>query len=117
MQATIKPVTFPRWFRFGAITLWRWIFVRRGKETDKALIAHEMAHAKDQAQWLVLPWFALYLLSPRFRFTAEVIGHAAQIKAGSSTVQWAAASITNRYWTFCTFAEAETALLAALARR
>ncbi len=106
----IKIKKFSKWFRFDAITIWPFIFVRCGKEEDKALIAHEMAHAKDQVRWLVLPWFVLYFLSPRFRFTAEVIGHAAQIKAGSGNVQWAAESITNRYWTFCTFAEAETAI-------
>lgn len=109
-------INFPRWFRFDAITLWPFIFVRRGRETDKALIAHELAHAKDQARWLVLPWFSLYLISPRFRFTAEVIGHAAQIKAGGGTVPWAAASITNRYLTFCTFAEAEAALIRELSK-
>lgn len=106
----IKTVNFPRWFRFDAITLWPFVFVRKGRENDTALIAHEKAHLIDQRNWLVLPWFVMYLISPRFRFTAEVIGHAAQIKAGGGTVQWAAAHITNRYWTFCTFAEAEAAL-------
>lgn len=106
----IKSVNFPRWFRFDAITIWPFIVVRKGCDSDLALIAHEKAHLIDQRNWFVLPWFVMYFLSPRFRFTAEVIGHAAQVKAGGCRVQWAAATITNRYWTFCTFAEAEVAL-------
>jgi hypothetical protein len=110
----IKPVTFPRWFRFDAITLYPFIFVRAGMENDEALIAHEQVHLQDQKNWFVLPWFLLYFLSPRFRFTAEVLGHAAQVRANGCSVQWAAAHITNRYWTFCTFAEAEASLLQTL---
>ncbi len=116
----IKPTNFPRWWPFGAFAFWRWIFIRPELAGKAALIAHEQAHLDDQRGWLQLPawlsllsalvWLLLYFVSPRFRFTAEVIGHAAQVKADGCSVQWAAAHITNRYWTFCTFAEAEKAI-------
>lgn len=116
----ITLVDFPKRWPFGAFAFWRWVFIRPELAGNAALIAHERAHLDDQRGWLGLPswlslvsallWVLLYFISPRFQFTAEVIGHAAQIKAGGGTVQWAAARIKNRYWTFCTLAEAEKAL-------
>lgn len=117
----IKTVNFPQWWPFGAFAFWRWVFIRPELVKNTALIAHEQAHLDDQREWLKLPgwlsllsailWVVMYFLPfPYFRFTAEVIGFAAQVKAGGCTVQWAAAHIVNRYWTFCTFAEAEKAI-------
>ncbi len=106
----IVSTNFPCWFGFAAVTIWPFIFIRHESANDAALIAHERAHLSDQRNWFLLPWWFMYLIAPRFRFTAEVIGFAAQIKAGGCSVQLAAAAITNRYWTFCTFAEAESAI-------
>jgi hypothetical protein len=113
-------VDFPKWWPFGAFAFWRWVFIRPELAGNAALIAHERAHLDDQRGWLGLPswlslvsallWVLLYFISPRFRFTAEVIGHAAQIKAGGGTIDWAAAHIVNRYWTLRKLAEASAAL-------
>lgn len=112
----IKSVTFPKWFRFDAITIWPFIFIRKGRENDTALIAHEKAHLDDQLYGFVLPWWIAYLLSKSFRFNAEVIGHAAEIRAGGCSIQWAAAHIANAYKTGCTFAQAEAALKTELSK-
>jgi hypothetical protein len=111
----IVHVNSPRWFRFDAITVWPFIFVRKNRANDAALIAHERAHYEDQSIFVVFWWLA-YLLSKPFRFNAEVIGHAAEIRANGCSVQWAAAHIANAYKTGCTFAQAEAALKTELSK-
>lgn len=116
----IKPVNFPSWWPFGAFAFWRWVFIRPELAGNAALISHERAHLDDQRGWLGLPgwlslvsalvWVLLYFFSFYFRFRSEVIGHAAQIKAGGGTVQMAAAHIVNKYKTLRSFAQAEAAI-------
>lgn len=117
----VKAVNFPRWWRFGAFTFWRWVFIRPELANNVPLIAHEQAHLDDQRNWLGLPswlslfsallWVLMYFLPfPYFRFTAEVIGFSAQVKAGGCTVSWAAIQIVDKYWTFCTVTEAKQAI-------
>ena len=84
----ISTTLIPR--EFNALTIWPFMFIRQGHSGDAALIAHEMAHYREQRNCGVLPWLLLYWLSKRFRIAAEVRGYRAQIAAGGITVDQAA---------------------------
>lgn len=61
------------------------------------LIAHEEVHLKEQARWLVVPWWIAYLLSPKFRLAAEVRAHRVQIDMGGCTPEQAARWLATNY--------------------
>lgn len=75
---------------FDAFTCWPFIFIRPASANDQALIEHERVHLAEQARWLVLPWFAAYVLSRRFRQAAEIRGYRRQIELGGISVDQAA---------------------------
>lgn len=89
---------------FDALTVWPFIFVHPGKETP-GLIEHERVHWREQMRWLVLPWWALYLLSKRFRLAAEVRAYRRQIAVGGISIVSAAMQLT-KYRTGVTYAQA-----------
>ena len=72
----------PAVFGAAALTVWPFVFVRPESAADAALIAHEQVHFKEQRRWLVLPWWAAYLLSRKFRCAAEVRAYRVQIALG-----------------------------------
>jgi Domain of unknown function (DUF4157) len=45
----------------NAMTIGRWIFVRRGHELDVGLIAHELVHVQQWRERHALPFLARYL--------------------------------------------------------
>ena len=47
---------------FCAITIWPFIFVRKGKKITDTVINHEGIHGKQQVEMLVIPFFVWYLL-------------------------------------------------------
>jgi len=62
LMLTIKvaqlPWPFPEWV--NAVTIWPVIFYE--PPIVGATLVHERYHWKDQLRWLVLPWFAIYLV-------------------------------------------------------
>lgn len=100
----------PSWFGFGAITIWPFILIVPSLAGDKALVEHELVHYREQRKWLCLPWWVAYLVSRKFRFNAEVRGHAAQIKHGGCTKEWAAEHIVRNYRTGKSYSQALEAL-------
>ena len=51
-----------------AITLWPFIFYRRGTQNDIALRCHEYFHWRQALRWGVVPWYLLYVLLAPFYF-------------------------------------------------
>jgi len=47
---------------YKAITIWPFIFVRKGVELNEVDINHEEIHGKQQVEMLVIPFFVWYLL-------------------------------------------------------
>lgn len=64
-----------------ALCAWPFILVRPTSRKDKALIEHELVHFREQA-WITLAWWALYLISARFRQAAEVRAYREQMRLG-----------------------------------
>lgn len=53
-----------RWLpgeNIAAITLWPFIFYRRGFQDDVALRCHEYFHWRQAKKWGVIPWYLAYL--------------------------------------------------------
>lgn len=44
------------------MTIWPFIFVRKGVKVDDELIRHEKIHAKQQLEMLLIPFFVWYVL-------------------------------------------------------
>lgn len=94
----MKIVTnLPRLRGFDALTVWPFIFITEEHANNVPLVEHEKVHLREQVRLLVFPWLFLYAFSKRFRFDAEVRGHAAQVKLGGVTAQWAAWHIATKY--------------------
>jgi hypothetical protein len=74
---------------FSACSLWPFIFVRPEYRNDTALIEHELVHYREQA-WITPIWVLLYLVSRKFRLTAEVRAYTRQIELGGVTREQAA---------------------------
>lgn len=108
--------SFSRLFGFDALTVWPFIFIVKQHKNNHALIEHEKVHYTEQRDSLLFPWLIQYCLSDRFRFNAEVRGHAVQVKLGGGTLQWAAFHIATKYDTGRTVEQAESALKAELQR-
>jgi len=72
---------------FDAFTVWPFIFVRPGMESNAGLIAHETVHLKEQRAAWVLPWLLRYWLSRAFRLEAEKRAYAVQLEMGALTAQ------------------------------
>jgi hypothetical protein len=110
----------------------------RGTENESPYLAHEGVHYWHQSQWGMaaviaglmlkiywlayagmiigpLAWIALYFLSKRFRFHAEVQAYAAEIREHRRLghivdMRYFAVIMANDYWGMCTMAEAREAL-------
>lgn len=65
---------------YDAFTFYPFIFVRPSRANDKALIAHEMVHYREQKKYLVIPWLWRYFTSRQFRLRAELRGYAEQVR-------------------------------------
>lgn len=52
---------------FKAITLWPFIFVRKGCSFDEIDLNHEKIHLKQQLELLVIPFFLIYISESIFR--------------------------------------------------
>lgn len=91
-----------------ALTVWPFIFVRPGKESDESLIARQMAHYKDQA-WKTPYWLLRYFFSKQFRFNVELNAYKAQVAAGGITVGRAAYHLT-KYGLGISYTQAATLL-------
>lgn len=48
--------------RFHAITLYPFIFLRRGGAENEILLNHELIHLRQQAELLILPFYLWYLI-------------------------------------------------------
>ncbi len=70
-------ITVPRLFRenIHAITLWPFIFYRRGFQDDIALRCHEYFHWRQASRWLVVPWYLTYLLLQLYYFRKPADQH------------------------------------------
>jgi len=62
---------------FSAVSLWPFVFVRPEHRSDSALIEHELVHYREQA-WITPVWVLMYLVSRKFRLTAEIGAFAQQ---------------------------------------
>jgi hypothetical protein len=71
------------------MTAWPFIFINPDYKDDKALLAHEMVHYKEQA-WISPVWWLRYALSKSFRVAAEVRAYRVSIKEGGMTIGQAA---------------------------
>ena len=47
---------------FRAITLWPFIFVRKGCEFNDIHLNHEKIHARQQLELLIIPFYIIYLI-------------------------------------------------------
>lgn len=47
---------------FRAITLWPFIFVRKGCEFNEIHLNHEKIHARQQLELLIIPFYLIYLI-------------------------------------------------------
>jgi hypothetical protein len=47
--------------KVGAITLWPFIFIRRGMEASERLIRHESIHIQQYAELLVIGFYLVYV--------------------------------------------------------
>ena len=56
-------ITLPRLHQRGVdgITLWPFIFYRRGHQHNIALRCHEHYHWRQARRWGVIPWYIAYL--------------------------------------------------------
>ena len=79
---------------FSAVSLWPFIFVRPEHRNDTALIEHELVHYKEQA-WITPIWVLLYLVSRKFRLSAEVRAYTRQIELGGVTREQAAHALLS----------------------
>lgn len=63
MKLTPIEITSP-WLpsHITAITLWPFVFYRRGVDRSKTLRAHERYHWDQALRWGVLPWYITYVL-------------------------------------------------------
>jgi hypothetical protein len=106
--------SLPRLRGFDAITSWPFIFITPEMAGNAPLIEHERVHYREQRAVLTIPWLLMYWLSKRFRFEAEVRGHAMQVKLGGGTIQWAAWHIATKYNTGRSIEQAHDAITAEL---
>jgi hypothetical protein len=88
----------PALFNAWGLTIWPIIFIVPKQIKNLPLIAHEKVHLKEQARWLVIPWWIAYLLSRKFRLAAEVRAHRVQIDMGGCTPEQAARWLATNYW-------------------
>jgi hypothetical protein len=112
----IVVTSLPRLFGFDALTVWPFVFITKQYAQNVPLLEHEKVHLREQAAMLVIPWLLMYRLSKRFRFGAEVRGHAVQVKLGGVTIQWAAHHIATKYSTGHSTGQAFDALTRELAK-
>ncbi|MDA0733860.1 MAG: hypothetical protein O2909_10375 [Chloroflexi bacterium] len=70
-------ITVPRLQRenIHAITLWPFIFYRKGFQDDIALRCHEFFHWRQAARWGVIPWYLTYLALQLFYFRRAADQH------------------------------------------
>jgi hypothetical protein len=101
---------FAKLFGASAITIAPFIFIAPSKADDKALVAHEMVHYKEQLKWLVIPWWIAYLVSRTFRKNAEIRAYKVQIALGGISVQQAAYWMSTIYMLGISQQEAEELL-------
>jgi len=101
---------FPRLFNAAGITIAPFIFIVPNQADDKALVAHETVHYKEQLKWLVIPWWITYLVSRTFRKNAEIRAYKVQIALGGCTVQQAARWLSTNYMLGISQQEAEALL-------
>jgi hypothetical protein len=87
----------PALFKAWGLTIWPFIIIVPEQIDNLPLIAHEEVHLKEQARWLVIPWWVAYLLSPKFRLAAEVRAHRVQIDMGGCTPEQAARWLATNY--------------------
>lgn len=94
----------------AGVALCPYIFIRKDRKDDKALLAHEMVHWERQKKLGTVRWVFCYLASPTFRFEEEVLGYKKQIELGGMTKERAALSIAEKYKTGRGYAECLEAL-------
>ena len=68
--------------RCTGITIFPFIFIdiRSTHPSYDMLITHEKIHLKQELKYLVIPFFVLYLVSSKFRFTMELQAYTTDIK-------------------------------------
>ena len=79
---------------FSGFSFWPFIFVRPEHRRDFLLIEHELVHYREQA-WITPLWVLLYLLSRKFRLTAEVRAYTRQIELGGLSKEEAAHALLS----------------------
>ena len=60
IEIVVPDVPFMR-KRIGAITLWPFIFYRKGQK-DLAKQLHEYHHWEEAMRWFVIPWYIAYVV-------------------------------------------------------
>ena len=93
---------------FSACSLWPFILVRPEHRDDIGVIEHELVHYREQA-WITPVWIFLYLVSRKFRLSAEVRAYTRQIEMGEVTREQAAHALLS-YRLGLTFGKALQAL-------
>ena len=61
IEITVQRIPWPFPKNVHAVTLWPFIFYEEHIRLDEAVQAHERYHWKQQRNWLVVPWFLMYI--------------------------------------------------------
>lgn len=62
IEIRVPKVPWPFPARVDAVTVWPFIFYEPQVWNDPCVQIHERYHWVDQIRWLLLPWFATYLI-------------------------------------------------------
>ncbi len=62
IEIRVRRIPWPFPERVHAVTIWPFIFYEPQVWDDPCVQLHERYHSVDQIRWLLLPWFAIYLV-------------------------------------------------------
>jgi hypothetical protein len=62
IEVKVQKIPWPFPENVHAVTIWPFIFYEPQVWDDASVQVHERYHWADQIRWLVLPWFAAYLV-------------------------------------------------------
>ena len=62
IEARVKRIPWPFPDYVHAVTIWPFIVYEHQVWDDPGVQVHERYHWQDQIRWLLLPWFAAYLV-------------------------------------------------------
>lgn len=98
-----------------AMSIYPWLIIRKDWKDEEWLIKHEEVHLAEQKEMGTVKWIAKYFFSKKFRYEAELRGHAAAVKHGQP-LNRAAREFSGNYKLGISFREAEKAISEAVAK-